>query len=1645
MENNNEISDIFEGLRPNQNRSGGSNEAANNDDRFDQSQYNNASSNDIVSTFNNISTAIHNMVRDDLYSLSHFNTSSISLFDYRNLTYKKDITAPFSPIDITSKEIIGKLLEINPKKYPFSLYHSSRDNNIDYISIKRDVEMIINLAKKYAVHYENFLNFFTKLFGNSFDVVYGVFFTEHLEEINNNLETGLFYTHVLYNGRISNFISTSKEDIISNDEKKKLIDLFFRNLNENVSGFSSESEFVPYKFFLRIHINGKMKGRNKISIGSLLYTFPSTNKYYDNAIASTLDPLLEIKDYSIDETIQKYFNFDDSNIQNFNLLNLLNRSVPLQGNNFNILDKRITFCYIISRFSKNRRRNDNKLALILLDLEKVYTGKYFNITSPRLKYQNVNEIFMELTVQNKEIDDQNELIDVKGVLNISNNKRFVHLSAESIVSNSIMSISNAIDSNRSHVINSVNIPISLNNDSGNLEINFGTNLRYINDDNPLFEDLGIQHYGNNLQDSDLNLFEIYDDNYNPFNRSRSVYSFSNIVNQVNNAQEDAIDVLNELNPSISEKKIKSVYKSTFSKFLEEIIPGIRFDSKEFLPNINIFDEVLRSELNKDLADLKKKYANEEDKFKEKKNTLISRKRLSDEVLERQRIQNIILEKEKRELTRREMMGAKRIRGGNYIQLPPYLKSKLRICVLNIESDDLSCFKYCINAWTFLCWGEDDDIKKYEKIRVKTECKNWLNQNEKYKELDWNVFNFENGVEMEEIKIFADSNKLKIVIFGLDHYDNEASIKLMHCFGSEIDFIENKRDNIYLLFYRRHFMLIKNVDNFFQYYMGYSDINSDRILCQYCDNFMFSTSSALKKHIEKECGSVKSKLSYELPSRKEIYYENKGRDLKVKTVVLCDFEAFFSNPDRDNTKNTVFINRHVPFLLRCVAISDDDKIINEIEIERDINENFMKYIDQHCDRLKIQRNTYYNQFNKIVGVSSYDLKCNECKQSIFKAEYYNCDDTYYHSKCIDDFMNKTFSLVVLFHNFKNYDLHFIADEVFKKSNIFVIPKSKEKYTTIQYEYNGTMVRFGDSRSFLSGSLDSLSKKLTRYRYIGQDDNYNLKDLIGKQSFPYEYIDSYDKLLELNLPSEPYNWYSSLSGENTSEETINRSIDIFIKFECKNILEYAKLYLKMDVLLLAEIISDFRETAIYTYGVDPLHYFTLPGYAWDMALKTSNVKLELLNDRDLIELVIKGVRGGISSICEYKRLQADDKNSILYIDANNLYGWAMSQKMPFGNIKSIKDIDFDVWVGKILSYDCESDKGYLLEVDIEYPHYLHEEHNALPFLAERINEKLCLSLKNKKNYFVHIRNLKQAMENGLLLVKIHKIMEFSQSYWLKEYIDKNTNLRKEATTESSKDFYKLMNNAVFGKSMENVFKRCKYTPVSTLDFNSQSTIRSSRFFESEELYTENIMMFKTNSIPEFNKPMYVGFCILELSKWKMYDTFYNGIKKKWPQVKLAYMDTDSFVISIPKRYDEIDFIGVEDYFDLSVYNGDWKNNENKGVLGKMKDEFPWGNSNKKKEGPVIDFIALRSKSYALMLANGEVVIKCKGVGSKKITFNDFISQYEWPSIVKMEQVNFKSLKHEIYTTKTNKIVFNNIPDDKRLSRDGDNKTLAIGYNK
>ena len=345
----------------------------------------------------------------------------------------------------------------------------------------------------------------------------------------------------------------------------------------------------------------------------------------------------------------------------------------------------------------------------------------------------------------------------------------------------------------------------------------------------------------------------------------------------------------------------------------------------------------------------------------------------------------------------------------------------------------------------------------------------------------------------------------------------------------------------------------------------------------------------------------------------------------------------------------------------------------------------------------------------------------------------------------------------------------------------------------------------------------------------------------------------------------------------------------------------------MVLLANVYETFRDTCLRHYSLDPAHFYTSPGLAWRTCLKCTGIKLELLTDPDMLLMFERWIRGGITqAVHKYtsannkymgdKFNPNEDTTYLQYLDANNLYGWAMSQPLPTRGFKWV-----DVNPNKISQLATQTDKGYIPEVDVSYPKDLHNSHNDLPFMCERMEingvEKLVPNLRDKKNYVIHIQALNQALQHRLRPDGIHRAIEFNQLPWLKIYIDFNTQLRKAATNDFEKDFFKLMNSSVFRKTMENIRKHRNIKLVTTEEKYLHTVMCPN--FKSGVLFGENLMGCEMGKIKVvMDKPVYLSQAILDLSKIVMYEFHYDYMVPKYglEKLKLCYMDTDSLVYDI-----------------------------------------------------------------------------------------------------------------------------------------------------
>ena len=374
--------------------------------------------------------------------------------------------------------------------------------------------------------------------------------------------------------------------------------------------------------------------------------------------------------------------------------------------------------------------------------------------------------------------------------------------------------------------------------------------------------------------------------------------------------------------------------------------------------------------------------------------------------------------------------------------------------------------------------------------------------------------------------------------------------------------------------------------------------------------------------------------------------------------------------------------------------------------------------------------------------------------------------------------------------------------------------------------------------------------------------------------------------------------------------------------------------------------------------------------------------------------------------------------------------------------------------------------ILEVDLEYPEDLHGVHNDYPLAAEKVKvtedmlssyskkiaekykistglvHKLIPTLSNKEKYVLHYRNLQLYIDLGLKVTKVHRVLQFDQSAWLKQYIDFNTQKRTNAKNAFEKDFFKLMNNSVFGKTMENIRKRVDVRLVTNEKKLLKLTAKPT--YVSSKIFNENLVaVHKIKETLTLNRPAYVGMCILDLSKTLMYDFHYNYIKQKYgSKAKLLFTDTDSLTYEIEAEDVYSDFWNDKDKFDNSDYPGSspYFDNTNKKVIGKFKDEAA---------GILItEFVGLRSKMYSYIKDNITGGKTAKGIKKNIIKKNITHENYK-ETLFNNKQMchtmkTIRSQNHQLGSFEINKVSLSCFDDKRYILEDGIN-SYAYGHYK
>ena len=988
---------------------------------------------------------------------------------------------------------------------------------------------------------------------------------------------------------------------------------------------------------------------------------------------------------------------------------------------------------------------------------------------------------------------------------------------------------------------------------------------------------------------------------------------------------------------------------------------------------------------------------------------------------------------------REMRG-----GCADVKLPPSLKNKKALLSIQCKND--FCFLYSIIAKLFPKRRNQNRSKQYDKYL-------------KYFKARATDF----PMKIKNIPHFEKNNKIRINVYASEKGD----IYPIHVSKN------NYRNECDLFLYKNHYFLIKSFKRLL------SSKTNCRFFCKLCMNG-FKRESSLAVH--KSLCNKKKPQKTSIPKETIVKFKKLSQMVYHPFTVFADFECILQKisgpmPSLSSTF-TGAVENHLPISYAIIVTdASDHAIFHEYYCGKDAVAHFL-------DTLKKLVRKLITEMKKIIPmgyISKEKLNsdaCHICGKKFLSTDVRVRDHNHYisspnnfrgmsHVACNLNY-RATYFIPVIIHNFRNYDSHLILKNMPHEyaKRIQIIPVNLEKFTMCQLDE----IRFIDSYQFLNASLDALVNNLKESGHEFKifdsffSDTEHSELLKRKGIFPYSYFSSEKILNEKCLP--PKNaFYSVLTDTSISDEEYSHAQLVFKALKCKTFGDYLELYQNVDVLMLAEVFLSFRRMSEKYYKLDPVFFITGAELTWNAGLRYSKVELQLLTNVTDYLWIETGMRGGICFLGT-RYVEANNPlipetydpmlkhNYILALDVSNLYGYIMSQSLPTGNFSWLTESEIANF--NILQTKSTSDVGFILETDLIYPSTFHDFHNDMPLAVEHLDihynmlspyakelcdnfnlkstlpcKKLVPNFYKKCNYITHYLNLKFYVQQGLIIDKIHRILAFSQRPFLKEYIEFNNDKRAETNSVFEKSFFKRMNNAFFGKCCQNVHKRMS-VKASLNETDCQKHL-ANPLLEDFSIINDNFSIFKMKKANlVLNKPIYVGFSVLDLSKLHMYRLFYKYFKAFYnDRCSLIYIDTDSLYINIETDdlYHDLNS-NFRSILDCSNYPRDHPlfNETNKAKLGYLKSESI---------APIRAFAGLKAKMYTYICADETHKKTAKGVKKsslKNVTFETYKEVLSNKSCLRQSQYSIVSKNHSLKTVIQNKVGLSAYYDKKFLKDDG-----------
>ena len=1056
------------------------------------------------------------------------------------------------------------------------------------------------------------------------------------------------------------------------------------------------------------------------------------------------------------------------------------------------------------------------------------------------------------------------------------------------------------------------------------------------------------------------------------------------------------------------------------------------------------------------------------------------------------------------------------RGGKNFQLP--IELKCRHGLINPPSQSNECFQYCVAAsyLKFSTKKEGETLKSYDEFFRTT------NQNEAVVKMS---FLPREGTSLKDISTFEKLNPSWSVNvfyyvrqepskknqsrrnfdFGDSESENDDTCNSIESVRPEIipfRVSDNPKTNhMNLLLVQgsgvSHYALIRDFSSF----MGKSNFRKHF----WCFNCMGKFSSEIKEQNHRRRCKKFGVQSLKFPSKDSFKILQARFGIADLYFLVADFECIIKSCVKENEKNlaTVKEGEHVACSYAWALIGPD----GIVKYNTYRGENAAQYFIDEALSIAEEYTEFRNCNKNISLLSEENIKTFKAsKECMFCKTLFNTPGIkkmlhhehaaigaigtageYIGAACgeCNFAATRRKQMVCLFHNSKKYDSKLIIQALSKSSASKVSCIAKNSENVLSLTINNKL-KIIDSFAHLPCSLSVLTEDLKADGVSNFKITVNvfskfksiMSTVISKQFFPYEYINSVNLDIKSDNLPEREKFFSKLTSKGISTIDYRIANALYKAFSCKCLGDYMLIYNLLDVLLLADVWQNYRESTMKSYGVDPNYFLSIPSLSFAAAMIYTDARLEYINDAHIYLLVRESLRGGMvflnKRFCVANRLGENEYNKDLPIkeihsfDVNALYSYALTQKLPYNNISLLTDEELIKFDPLIIS-DC-SNIGFLVCCDLKIPESLHDYFSQMPPCPEKLviksefispyqsalvdlykhltanpfdKEFLSLNLFDKKEYTVYHKTLQLYCKLGVRITKIHEVLSFTVTDTFTPYVKKNIELRNSAKNPAIKNIFKLMLNSFYGglamrKELQKNVKICTNEKIAL-------EVASSPFFEGFSIVNEttSILTSKKPTILLDRFPL-VATVILDLSKCHMYSLFYNVFLDHFKSnVQLLYVDTDCFNMEITGINIEPELLKLTHndapVFDFSNLPSDHRLYDNllKGVPGLLKSEV-----GAKK---IRAFVGLKRKMYSLKFYNNSKdKMRAKCLPKKCLTDCNFFTYLKTlkTCITKVSIRTIRSMRSQLYTILQKKIGFTALSTDRFILKDGIN-TLPYGH--